>query len=160
MTDASVAWVDDFSPECRARDCDVCHAEDCVCACHLDNGDDAAGVMTDAQLREHNALRRDGEPGPGRVIVIDNASAVAHVADGGDPWYDNPAPLADLTNPEDQHGTSTAEQIRSLQAAFTAHGVKDRDAKIAWLVDKFGPDIHSSKDLSYTQAARALQELR
>src|SRR5271166_3307399 len=36
-----------------------------------------------------------------------------------DPWYDNPAPLADLTNPEDRHGTATADQIRTLQAKFT-----------------------------------------
>jgi len=27
--------LDEFAPECAARDCDDCRAEDCVCACHL-----------------------------------------------------------------------------------------------------------------------------
>ena len=75
-----------------------------------------------------------------------------------DAWADKTIP-APSGPPEDQHGSSTADQIRRMQAAFTRMKIGDRDDKIAWLVSRFGPDIHSSKDLSYRQAAAALQEM-
>ena len=103
-----------------------------------------------ATIAEQTRMMTGPEPGATRTKADE----------GNEPWYDSPKPLADLPNPEDAHGTATADQIKALQAKFTARGIKDRDAKIAWLVDKFGADIHSSKDLSYTQAAQALQELR
>ena len=110
-----------------------------------------------ATVAEQTRMMTGPEPGTTRTKADE----------GNDPWYDNPKPLADLPNPEDAHGTATADQIRTLQAKFAANGIgikgsemTRRNEKIAWLVDKFGPDIHSSKDLSYSQAARALQELR
>jgi hypothetical protein len=76
-------------------------------------------------------------------------------------WYDQPAPLADLTNPEDKPGTASAEQIRALQARFTERGLTGRGAKLAWLAKTLGlPEPpQSSRQLSYSQAARALQAL-
>src|SRR5271166_3302346 len=88
----------------------------------------AAGVMTDAEQKAHNQLAKP----PPNSGLVERGQAVDHLSgdQNRNPWYDNPAPLADLQNPEDRHGTATADQIRSLQAKFTEHGIKDRDAKI------------------------------
>jgi hypothetical protein len=107
---------------------------------------DEHGAATQA---EQTRMSTGPEPGTSRLSATPE----------GEPWYDAQVPLADLPNPEDRHGTATADQIRTLQARFTDRNVKDRDEKVRWLAERFGPDIRSSKDLSYSQAATALLEL-
>jgi len=133
--------------------------------------DDDDGQAADRLITEARAMRRkDPEVDQhGAATVAEQTRMMTGPEPGtqrgplpaaDDPWLDGPAGLAPQDDPEDRHGTATADQIRSIQAGFTAKGIKDRDIKIDYLRKLFGPDIHSSKDLTYNQAAQALQEMR
>jgi hypothetical protein len=107
---------------------------------------DEHGAATQAEI-----TRMSTGPEPGATRLRQTAA--------DDPWYADPRPLADVPNPEDQHGTATADQIRSIQARFGERGIKDRDVKLGTIGDIIGVRVQSSKDLSYSQAALVLEKL-
>ena len=119
-----------------------------------DEEKDAAGVMTDTQLREHNQLRAQGEPDAQHVEKLSTTPE-------GDPWLDGAAGLAPQDDPEDRPNTSSADQLREMHALFGQLGIKDRDQRIKVIRDTLGIDmLHSSKQLSYRQAGDLLLALR
>jgi hypothetical protein len=114
----------------------------------------AAGVMTDAQNREHNALRRQNEPDPAAVEKLGTTPV-------DDPWMDGPAGLAPQDDPEDRAGTSTPAQLREMHALFRQLGIDDRDKRLQVTRETLGLDmLASSTRLSYRQAGDLLLALR
>jgi hypothetical protein len=77
-----------------------------------------------------------------------------------DVWQDQPAGLLPTGDPEDRPGSITKFQRAAMHAAFGQAGISDRDVRLGWTREALNlPDLASSNDLSYAQAARLLQLL-
>jgi hypothetical protein len=111
---------------------------------------EAAGVMTDAQSREHGRLGpKRGESKP---------AARSGGTPDDDPWYGN-APPPELVD-ADSPGTISRGQQGAMHAKFTALGIKDRDERMRVTLALLGLDaLGSSSDLSHSQAGRLLVQL-
>jgi hypothetical protein len=108
---------------------------------------EAAGVMTDAQSREHGRL------GPKRGESKPAARSGGTPAD--DPWYGNAPPPEPVD--ADSAGMITKGQQSMMHAKFTALGIKDRGERIRVTLALLGLDaLGSSSDLSHNQAALLL----
>ena len=113
---------------------------------------DAAGVMTTAQQAEHTALQPKRGEQTGTVTRLRGPVP--------DVWQDQPPGLLPQGDPEDTPGSITRDQQKSMHALFTALGVTDRADRLKVTADTLKlPNLASSSDLSYTQAARLLQAL-
>jgi hypothetical protein len=119
---------------------------------------DAAGNMTSEQWAEHTSLRKGAD---GKLPPAEHAKVqTAPVTPADDPFYGIPGNgYGPDTDPEDRHGTATADQIRDLNIRLTSHGHTKRDDKLAELGRLLGVEVKSSKDLSFNQAAKVLREL-
>jgi hypothetical protein len=109
----------------------------------------AAGVMTDGQAKEHNALRRSA-PGGGTAEKL-----VAVPAD--DPFYDSESPSEVLS--QDTPGTIARPQSRTMHARFAELGIKDRGERLEYTVAVIGRPVSSSSELSYREAGLVLEAL-
>lgn len=56
-------------------------------------------------------------------------------------------------------GDVTEAQIRRMQATFTEHGIKDRDAKLEFIAAAIGRPVGSSKELSRQEAGKVIDAL-
>ncbi|HWM96697.1 MAG TPA: ERF family protein [Streptosporangiaceae bacterium] len=117
----------------------------------------AAGVMTDAQAKEHSALAKGADRGrvPGTVRVP--------TTPGDDPWYAAPPEGRLVIEVDhDSPGTITHDQQKAMHAAFGQLGIKDR-AKRLEMTEKllrFMPGgLTSSSALSHSEAGRLLSAL-
>ena len=116
-----------------------------------DEEKDKAGVMTSEQQAEHTALRK----GTGTEDKLPKASPKQETilaTPPDDPFYNIPPP-----EPEHRPKSADEDQVREINIRLVALGIKDRDAKLAWLGDKVGRQLASSKDLSMTEAAKLLR---
>src|SRR5215472_10705708 len=114
----------------------------------------AAGVMTDAQQREHNRLAKP----PANTQPVDRSSTIEP-----DVWMDGPAGFAPVDDPEDRPGTATADQIREMHALFSQLGIpkEQREQRLEITRKVLGLDmLASSSRLSYRQAGDLLLALR
>ena len=128
----------------------------------------AAGVMTDAQQRAHNALERDtlGVDSKGRNLHNPRGPVDAAVDDR---WTsDAPSWVVGVDPPEDQPGSILPAQRSQIMAVYTALGIKDRDLRLSDVCtvlelgsDRPGqqPTVGSVNELSHQQAARLLENL-
>ena len=105
---------------------------------------EAAGAMTRPQLRDHNALRRDGEPPPERVEKF------AGPPPGEDTWQ----------IPEDQLGSASNQQELDIVTEYSRLGVHRREDRLADVGARAGRVVKSSRELSMTEAIRVLASLR
>jgi len=77
-----------------------------------------------------------------------------------DVWQDQPPGLLPQNDPEDTPGSITRDQQKSMHALFAALGVTDRADRLKVTAGTLKlPNLSSSSELSYAQAARLLQAL-
>jgi len=75
-------------------------------------------------------------------------------------WQDQPPGLLPQNDPEDTPGSITRDQQKSMHALFAALGVTDRADRLKVTAGTLKlPNLSSSSELSYAQAARLLQAL-
>lgn len=100
-----------------------------------------AGIMTNAQTREHTQLRKLDHPRP------------AERASG-------PLPDDEWTAPAegDKPGTSTLGQQQMIASRLAAKGVASREDKLAFCSFVAQRPIGSSKELSFTEAVEVLRQ--
>jgi len=116
-----------------------------------DEEKDRAGVMTSAQHAEHTALQpKRAEQRPAERLATTPPD---------DTWYDyNPAAPVEERDYESPR-TITRQQQGAMHAKFTALGITDRTARLAWTrrALRLAPDeLASSSELSYRQAGDLL----
>ena len=108
----------------------------------------AAGVMTDAQQREHNRLAK---PPP-----VENPVERLGTTPDDDPFYlDQPVDDSDYDTP----GTITPNQSKAIHATFAELGIRNRDQRLIETEKIAGRLVESTNDLSYGEARRLLTEL-
>ena len=101
-----------------------------------------AGIMTNAQTREHGQLRKLDHPRPAERVS-------------------GPLPDDEWTGPKfpgTSPGTSTLEQQRDIATRLAAKGVTTREEKLAFCSFVAQRPISSSKDLSFTEAVEVLRQ--
>jgi len=103
----------------------------------------AAGVMTDAQLREHNQLRAQGEPDAQGVEKLSTTPE-------GDPWQINP-PVAD-SRPKPA-GWLLSERFAKL-------GIFDRKERLEQCSEIVGRPVGSSNELEPGEVTAVLEALQ
>ena len=117
-----------------------------------DDEKNAAGLMTDAQQKEHTALRKGAATG--RV----NGAERGPLPDEDNQWQ------AELTG-EQRPGSAIGEQTRDIGMSFAALGCHDRGERLL-IVERIigheltGPnDGRTSSNLSYTDAEKVKRRL-
>lgn len=70
-----------------------------------------------------------------------------------EPSFDEPADVTDAIE------LITDKQMKMMQALFSAKGFKDRDDRLAYVIEIVGIDVSSSKDLTKVQASQVIDAL-
>ena len=109
---------------------------------------DAAGMQTREQAREHAALKPEREPG--RAERLNGTPA-------DDPFYDESGPP--LAPTETIPGSASPDQLRKIGIRMHQAGILDRDKRLQLVAEITGRTVKTSKELSFTEAAKVLKDL-
>jgi hypothetical protein len=115
----------------------------------------SAGVMTDAQQKEHTALG-GGHPNERKMPAAERGNVHRlPTTPPGDPWTDQPAGKLPDT-PEHKPGSIGPGQRTKIMTAYSQH---TREARLVELAGIVGRPVGSVNDLSYTEAQLVLAKM-